>query len=250
MQRIAHDQAWLRRAAVIGGLLMIVVSFPQLQWTYEQFIGFPVWTAYLVPLAIDGLAVMFAGIIGTLGHTAPLRDRLYAWAGLGFFVAVSIAGNVMHAWWFRTGTFLPPAWEVPALVIFAAIIPIAGALGIHGRSFLDRSGVDADQGVREPARTAPAAAREPARVAVREPARVQQPVGAHPPGVDAHTRARALFELDPRRPATGAGGIYDDISGLPGCPHPGTVRRWVQGWRAEMDAAPEATHPEPARNVA
>ena len=196
MDRLAHDQAVLRWIAVVGGVLAIAISFPQLRWVYQDFIGLPVWAAYAVPLMIDLLAVMFAGIVGTtVGASRPAR--VYAWAGLGFFVAVSIAGNAMHAWWHQTGDYLPAALTAGTgwvILMFAAMPPIGATLGIHGRSFLDRSGVDADRAAVAPdAPTAPRATAQPAaQPAARKPAPTPRAPARTPRAADWRERAAQL----------------------------------------------------------
>lgn len=257
MDRLAHDQAVLRWIAVIGGVLAIVVSFPQLRWVYEDYIGMPTWAAYLVPLMIDLLAVMFAGVVGTTVG-APRRARLYSWAGLGVFVAVSVAGNAMHAWWHRSGEYLPTSLtthEGWVLLMFAAMPPIGAALGIHGRSFLDRIGVDADRAATEhtrpaqpaqPARTTTAqpaqAAAQPTARALRATAEPERAPTAHPATTGTpKEQARALF--DQYGPAHGLGArIHRELTDIGvQMPNPATVRRWVQDWTEDIETTEQAS---------
>src|SRR4051812_9898980 len=201
MSRLAHDQAILRQVVVVCGVIAIVASFDQVRWTYVQIVGMWWPFAVLVPLLVDGLAVFFAAIAGTVANR-PFKDRAYAWSCLGFFVGVSIFCNWLHAYHFSSGRTLPEALEPyrwAVILLLSAIPPVGAAIGMHGRSFIDRAGIDADlpeQATRvhaqrtPPARTPAPAPRATPRTVINELART---VPARPaaPAAQAVEDARA-----------------------------------------------------------
>ena len=109
----------------VGGVTLVafVISFTALAWVGAEM-GMPNLVNYLVPVAVDGFA-----IVCTIGIARNKISRMHAaweWLGLIFALALSIVGNVHHA--VVVGS---PDLPYVLKVAFGAAVPIFVALGIH-----------------------------------------------------------------------------------------------------------------------
>jgi fumarate reductase subunit D len=85
------------------------------------------WAAPLLPLAIDGFAVIASlGIIRSQGAGERFSARASEWLGLCFVLALSIAGNVAHAL-----DRMDPDFPRILAGLFGSAPPIIVAYGIH-----------------------------------------------------------------------------------------------------------------------
>lgn len=85
------------------------------------------WAAPLLPLAIDGFAVIASlGIIRSQGAGERFGARASEWLGLCFVLALSIAGNVAHAL-----DKMDPDFPRILAGLFGSAPPIIVAYGIH-----------------------------------------------------------------------------------------------------------------------
>ncbi|MFZ5848869.1 MAG: DUF2637 domain-containing protein [Actinomycetota bacterium] len=213
------------------------------------------WAAPLLPLAIDGFAVIASlGIIRSQGAGERLSARASEWLGLFFVLALSIAGNVAHAL-----DKMDPDFPRILAGMFGSAPPIIVAYGIHVYGRAMNSGVsrhvlvdDPDKihfglahlGERDSVRT-PGSKRRTARPAERSDASapkrasVQDTVptsvevsGARYPRNPERQRAFEVWsQLHAGQPVNAkevlrAAQVSKDES---------TVRRWCRSWEKEAD---------------
>jgi hypothetical protein len=98
----------------------------------------PVALAPLYPAAIDGLLGV-ATLAAVLHRTAPLRTRAYIWSLIAAAIAVSVAGNALHATGHGGAIQLPPllaalASAVPAASLAAALHLLVVIVRVPGRA--------------------------------------------------------------------------------------------------------------------
>lgn len=214
------------------------------------------WAAPLLPLAIDGFAVIASlGIIRSQGAGERFGARASEWLGLCFVLALSIAGNVAHAL-----DKMDPDFPRILAGLFGSAPPIIVAYGIHVYGRAMNSGVsrhvlidDPDKihfglthlGARDSVRS-PGSKRGTARPAERSDATapkrasVQDTVpssaevsGARYPRNPQRQRAFEVWsQLHAGQPVNAkevlrAAQVSKDES---------TVRRWCRSWEKEADA--------------
>lgn len=128
-------------AGALIALLLIsaaaaATSFFALYWVGTAALGWPAAIAALFPVAIDGLAATASA--ATVIFVAKSRElRAFAWAVFLLLLAVSLAGNVAHA--FHVGhPDVLPRWLFATL---AAAPPVIVALGVHLYTLIVRHGV-------------------------------------------------------------------------------------------------------------
>ena len=213
------------------------------------------WAAPLLPLAIDGFAVIASlGIIRSQGAGERFSARASEWLGLCFVLALSIAGNVAHALDRMDSDF-------PRILagLFGSAPPIIVAYGIHVYGRAMTSGVsrhvlvdDPDKihfalthlGERDSVRP-PGSKRGTARPAERSDARATKRAGAQETVPSSVQGSGARYPRNPERQR--AFEVWSHLhSGQPVnakevlraaqvSKDESTVRRWCRSWEKETD---------------
>jgi hypothetical protein len=101
----------------------------------------PAALAPLYPAAIDGMLGV-ATLAAVLHRTAPLRTRAYIWSLIAAAIAVSVAGNALHATGHGGAIQLPPAMAALASAVPAASLAAALHLLVVIVRTPDRTSVD------------------------------------------------------------------------------------------------------------
>jgi hypothetical protein len=141
-------EGWAKIAVIGVGAMSAVISFQALRWI-GSLVGMSPALSWLFPAAIDGVAIVASAATIAL-HDQPLRLRSYLWSVFGFFLAVSVVGNGLHAIQFApAGTILSAQpWAIAGI---AALPPLAVALTVHLYIVLIRHGRLSQQRAPQPA---------------------------------------------------------------------------------------------------
>lgn len=216
------------------------------------------WAAPLLPLAIDGFAVIASlGIIRSQGAGDRFAERATEWLGLCFVLGLSIAGNVAHAM-----DKMDPDFPRILAGLFGSAPPIIVAYGIHVYGRAMTSGVsrhvlvdDPDKihfglthlGGRDTVRTP-----GPKRGTVQSPERAaaQATTGATVQETD-ETPAQVKGLRYPRNPERQRAfevwrrlhngqpvNANDVLRAAQVSKDESTVRRWCRAWEEEADPSP------------
>ena len=124
-QRTFRLERWSLSVQLAVAVIAAVISFQALRDAGLRM-GLD-WAAPLLPMAIDGFAVIASlGIIRSQGAGERLRERASEWLGLCFVLGLSIAGNVAHAL-----DRMEPDFPRILAGLFGAAPPVIVAYGIH-----------------------------------------------------------------------------------------------------------------------
>lgn len=213
------------------------------------------WAAPLLPLAIDGFAVIASlGIIRSQGAGERFGARASEWLGLCFVLGLSIAGNVAHAL-----DKMDPDFPRILAGLFGSAPPIIVAYGIHVYGRAMTSGVsrhvlidDPDKihfglthmGEGDTVRT-PASKRRTARSAEPSQARATQRAGAQktdPSPVQVsgaryphNPERQRAFEVWSRLHVGHPVNAKEVLRAAQVSKDESTVRRWCRSWEKEAD---------------
>jgi hypothetical protein len=247
------------------------------------------WASPLLPLAIDGFAVIASlGIIRSQGAGERLHERASEWLGLCFVLALSIAGNVAHAL-----DRMEPDFPRILAGLFGAAPPIIVAYGIHVYGRAMTSGVSRHVLVDDPDRIhfglahlgdgndttqSPGGRRDAVQPRVRASARKAAQPPVHSSDESRVSNAGpASLHATAQKPAQVNGGRYPrdparqrafEVWGQLFAGRPvnakevlrraqvskdeSTVRRWCRGWEREADVeadVPETGHASVPRSA-
>jgi Protein of unknown function (DUF2637) len=128
---------WAAGLTALVALAAGIISYSALA-ALARAVGVDMALSWLYPLVVDG--VLGVGTVAALVlRTAPLRTRGYIWTLITAAIAVSVAGNALHA---ERGLVLPPvaaaaASAVPAMSLAAALhllVIIVRGSGVRGRA--------------------------------------------------------------------------------------------------------------------
>lgn len=260
-QRTFRLERWSLSVQLAVAVIAAVISFQALRDAGLRM-GLD-WAAPLLPLAIDGFAVIASlGIIRSQGAGERLRERASEWLGLFFVLGLSIAGNVAHAL-----DKMEPDFPRMLAGLFGAAPPVIVAYGIHVYGRAMTSGVSRHVLVDDPDKihfglthlgdgdtvrprdgrpgTAQPPARATAHKSVQAPAREteQSPVqvsgrmpgqasGARYPRDSGRQRAFEVWrELYAGQPVN----ANDVLRAAEVSKDESTVRRWCRAWEREVD---------------
>ena len=124
-QRAFRLERWSLYVQLAVAVIAAVISFQALRDAGLRM-GLD-WAAPLLPLAIDGFAVIASlGIIRSQGAGERFSARASEWLGLCFVLGLSIAGNVAHAL-----DKMDPDFPRLLAGLFGSAPPIIVAYGIH-----------------------------------------------------------------------------------------------------------------------
>ena len=124
-QRAFRLELWSLYVQLAVAVIAAVISFQALRDAGLRM-GLD-WAAPLLPLAIDGFAVIASlGIIRSQGAGERFGARASEWLGLCFVLGLSIAGNVAHAL-----DKMDPDFPRILAGLFGSAPPIIVAYGIH-----------------------------------------------------------------------------------------------------------------------
>ena len=124
-QRAFRLERWSLYVQLTVAVIAAVISFQALRDAGLRM-GLD-WAAPLLPLAIDGFAVIASlGIIRSQGAGERFGARASEWLGLCFVLGLSIAGNVAHAL-----DKMDPDFPRILAGLFGSAPPIIVAYGIH-----------------------------------------------------------------------------------------------------------------------
>jgi fumarate reductase subunit D len=213
------------------------------------------WAAPLLPLAIDGFAVIASlGIIRSQGAGERFSARASEWLGLCFVLALSIAGNVAHAL-----DRMDPDFPRILAGLFGSAPPIIVAYGIHVYGRAMTSGVsrhvlvdDPDKihfglthlgeggTVRKPGtkrQTARAAERADARTTKRANAQEADPVPVPASGARyaRNPERQRAFEVWSQLHTGQPVNAKEVLRAAQVTKDESTVRRWCRAWEKEAD---------------
>lgn len=220
------------------------------------------WAAPLLPLAIDGFAVIASlGIIRSQGAGERLRGRASEWVGLCFVLGLSIAGNVAHAL-----DKMDPDFPRILAGLFGAAPPIIVAYGIHVYGRAMTSGVSRHVLVDDPDKihfglthlgddgSVPPAAKDDTEQP-REHATAQTTVSppvqlsaGHPRDPERQRAFEVWRQLYTGQPVN----AKDVLRAAQVRKTESTVRRWCRTWEKEADldsAVAEAVQPRVRRSA-
>jgi fumarate reductase subunit D len=216
------------------------------------------WAAPLLPLAIDGFAVIASlGIIRSQGAGERLSARASEWLGLCFVLGLSIAGNVAHAL-----DRMDPDFPRVLAGLFGSAPPIIVAYGIHVYGRAMTSGVSRHVLVDDPDKIhfglthlgeggtvrTPGSKRVTAQPAGRadaagaDPFAVQVHGGRYPRNPERQRAFEVWSQLHTGQPVNAkevlrAAQVGKDES---------TVRRWCRSWEREADLDSEGVGAVPS----
>jgi hypothetical protein len=248
-QRAFRLERWSLYVQLAVAVIAAVISFQALRDAGLRM-GLD-WAAPLLPLAIDGFAVIASlGIIRSQGAGERFGERASEWLGLCFVLGLSIAGNVAHAL-----DRMDPDFPRILAGLFGSAPPIIVAYGIHVYGRAMTSGVsrhvlvdDPDKihfglthlGERDTVRTP-----GPKRVTVPPPERAAAHPTAHETVQTSAQVSGGRYPRDPERQR--AFEVWSQLhTGRPVnakevlraalvSKDESTVRRWCRAWEQEAD---------------